>query len=129
MAGDFIPINLNFTSIFDQLPNQDSGVVNISNVDTIENAVNKVKTALNMMPLDGSDYVPSDITSHTLKLLGKDVWGGKVGASIRLASTGGKIVAKVEAKLKQRILQTLSSVVYISFDFVLYKYILSYFSF
>ena len=102
--------------------------MNISNVDTIENAVNKVKTALNMMPLDGSDYVPSDITSHTLKLLGKDVWGGKVGASIRLASTGGKIVAKVEAKLKQRILQTLSSVVYISFDFVLYKYILSYFS-
>lgn len=100
LAGDFIiPLyNSNFTSIFDQLPNQDSGVVNISNVDTIENAVNKVKTALNMMPLDGSDYVPSDITSHTLKLLGKDVWGGKVGASIRLASTGGKIVAKVEAK-------------------------------
>ena len=52
--------------------------MNISNVDTIENAVNKVKTALNMMPLDGSDYVPSDITSHTLKLLGKDVWGGKL---------------------------------------------------
>lgn len=100
LAGDFIiPLyNSNFTSIFDQLPNQDSGVVNISNVDTIENAVNKVKTALNMMPLDGSDYVRSDITSHTLKLLGKDVWGGKVGASIRLASTGGKIVAKVEAK-------------------------------
>lgn len=100
LAGDFIiPLyNSNFTSIFDQLPNQDSGVVNISNVNTIENAVNKVKTALNMMPLDGSDYVPSDITSHTLKLLGKDVWGGKVGASIRLASTGGKIVAKVEAK-------------------------------
>ncbi|RCK60663.1 Coatomer subunit gamma [Candida viswanathii] len=100
LAGDFIiPLyNSNFTAIFDQLPNQDSGVVNISNADTIENAVTKLRNVLNMLPLDGSDYVPSDTTSHTLKLLGKDAWGGKVGASIRLAATGGKIVAKVEAR-------------------------------
>ncbi|EMG47758.1 SEC21 Coatomer subunit gamma [Candida maltosa Xu316] len=99
-AGDFItPLyNSNFTAIFDQLPHQDSGVVNISNVDTIENAVSKLKVSLNMLPLDGSDYVPSDATSHTLKLLGKDAWNGKVGASIRLAATGGKIVGKVEVK-------------------------------
>lgn len=100
LAGDFIiPLyNSNFTAVFDQLSNVESGVVNISNVETIENAVNKLRNVLNMLPLDGSDYVPSDSTSHTLKLLGKDAWGGKVGASIRLAATGGKIVAKVETR-------------------------------
>lgn len=100
LAGDFIiPLyNSNFTAVFDQLPNVESGVVNISNVDTIENAVTKLRGVLNMLPLDGSDYVPSDSTSHTLKLLGKDVWNGKVGVSIRLAATGGKIVAKVESR-------------------------------
>ena len=100
LAGDFIiPLyNSNFTAVFDQLSNVESGVVNISNVETIENAVTKLRNVLNMLPLDGSDYVPSDSTSHTLKLLGKDAWGGKVGASIRLAATGGKIVAKVETR-------------------------------
>lgn len=100
LAGDFIiPLyNSNFTAVFDQLSNVESGVVNISNVETIENAVTKLRNVLNMLPLDGSDYVPSDSTSHTLKLLGKDAWGGKVGSSIRLAATGGKIVAKVETR-------------------------------
>jgi coatomer protein complex subunit gamma len=50
------------------------------------------------MPLEGSDYVPADSTSHILKLLGKDVWGGKVAVSVRLALTGGKVVAKLETR-------------------------------
>ncbi|KAM9916123.1 hypothetical protein OXX59_010214, partial [Metschnikowia pulcherrima] len=63
-----------------------------------ENAVTKLVRTFNSMPLDGSDYVPSDTSSHVLKILGKDVWGGKVGAQIRLASTGGKVVAKLQVK-------------------------------
>lgn len=99
-AGDFIqPLyNSNFSSIFDQLPDEESSVVTISGVTTLENAVVKVTKTLNSLPLDGSDYVPSDATSHVLKLLGKDLWGGKVGAQVRLAVTGGKVVAKVQVK-------------------------------
>lgn len=100
LSGDFtIPLyNSNFTSVFDQLPNYESAVKTIKKVDTIENAVSKLKGTLCMMALDGSDYVPSDSTSHNLKLLGKDVWGGKVACSIRLALTSGKVVAKLEVK-------------------------------
>ena len=98
--GDFIsPLyNSNFTSIFDQLPSEESFVVNLTNAKTLENAAIKLKSNLNMMPLDGSDYVPSDATSHVLKLLGKDLWGGKVGVSVRLALAGGKVVAKLQVK-------------------------------
>lgn len=100
VPGDFIiPLyNSNFTSVFDQLPAEESFVVNLSNVKTLENAVIKLKTNLNMMPLDGSDYVPSDTTSHVLKLLGKDLWGGKVAVLVRLALAGGKVVAKLQVK-------------------------------
>ncbi|GEQ69128.1 hypothetical protein JCM33374_g2799 [Metschnikowia sp. JCM 33374] len=98
--GDFItPLyNSNFTTVFEQLPFEDSSVITVSGVTTIENAVKKLLKTFNSMPLDGSDYVPSDTTSHVLKAWGKDVWGGKVGAQIRLASTGGKVVAKLQVK-------------------------------
>ncbi|KAK7677301.1 hypothetical protein QCA50_019728 [Cerrena zonata] len=98
--GDFIiPLyNSNFTAIFDQLEFEDSSVVTISGVKSLENAVTKLTKNLNSLPLDGSDYVPSDATSHVLKLLGKDLWGGKVGVLVRLAFTGGKVVAKLQAK-------------------------------
>ncbi|CAN3354728.1 coatomer subunit gamma [Diutina catenulata] len=100
LAGDFIlPLyNSNFSSVYDTLPGAETAVVSIRDAPTLETCVTKVKAALNMMPLDGSDYVPSDATSHTIKLLGKDVFGGKVGATVRLAQTGGKIAAKVEAR-------------------------------
>lgn len=99
-AGDFMtPLyNSNFTAIFDTLPEEDSSVVPIHGVSTIENAVSKLKRTLNAMALDGLDYVPSDAASHVLKLLGKDLWGGKVGLHIKLALTGGKVVAKVHVK-------------------------------
>ncbi|ODV80915.1 putative coatomer gamma subunit protein [Suhomyces tanzawaensis NRRL Y-17324] len=100
VSGDFVtPLyNSNFTAIYDALPSYQSSVAHISGADTLENAVTKLKSTLNLLPLDGSDYVPSDSTSHILKLLGKDVWGGKVAVMIRLANSSGKIVAKIEAK-------------------------------
>lgn len=99
-AGDFIQpmYNSNFTTIFDQLPEDEGSVVTIGGVNNLESAINKLKKTLNAMPLDGSDYVPADLTSHVLKLLGKDLWGGKIGALVRLAQTGGKVVAKLLVK-------------------------------
>lgn len=100
VPGDFItPLyNSNFTALFDQLPYEESSVVSVAGAKTVEAAVTKLTQKFNSLPLDGSDYVPSDATSHTLKLLGKDLWGGKVGSSVRLALSGGKVVAKVQVK-------------------------------
>lgn len=99
-VGDFVQqlYNTNFSAVFDQLPESEGSVVTISGAHDLEAAVSKLKSTLNMLPLEGSDYVPADSTSHVLKLLGKDAWGGKVGALVRLAQTGGKVVAKVEVK-------------------------------
>ncbi|SGZ54376.1 CIC11C00000004767 [Sungouiella intermedia] len=99
-AGDFItPLyNSNFSNIFEQLPNEESSVVTITGATNLEGAVNVLTKSLNAMALDGSDYVPADSTSHVLKLLGKDLWNGKVGALVRLAITGGKVVAKLQVR-------------------------------
>lgn len=99
-AGDFIgPLyNSNFSGVFDQFPDEESSVVTISGVSNLEQAVLKLTKNFNAMALDGSDYVPADSTSHVLKLLGKDVWGGKVGVLVRLALTGGRVMAKVQAR-------------------------------
>lgn len=100
LPGDFIsPLyNSNFTSVFDQLPHNASTVITLTGIKSLEAAVERLAKNLGMMPLDGLDYVPADSTSHVLKLLGKDVWGGKVASLVRLASTGGKVVAKLEVK-------------------------------
>lgn len=99
-AGDFIaPLyNSNFSGVFDQFPDEESSVVTVTAVNSLEQAVIKVTKNFNAMALDGSDYVPADSTSHVLKLLGKDVWGGKIGVLVRLALTGGKVMAKVQAR-------------------------------
>lgn len=99
-AGDFIaPLyNSNFSGVFDQFPDEESSVVTVTGVSSLEQAVLKITKNFNAMALDGSDYVPADSTSHVLKLLGKDVWGGKIGVLVRLALTGGKVMAKVQAR-------------------------------
>lgn len=98
--GDFInPLyNPNFTETFDALPYESSFVVNLSSSKTLENAANRLKSVTNTMPLEASDYIKSDETSHILKLLGKDVWGGKVALFARMAMSGGKVVSKIQVK-------------------------------
>lgn len=100
VAGDFIfPLyNPNFTALFDELPGEDSTVVTVSGVSTIESAAVILSKAFSCMALDGTDYVPSDSTAHVLKLLGKDVWGGKVAIQLRMALRGALVVAKIEVK-------------------------------
>lgn len=100
VAGDFIfPLyNPNFTALFDELPGEDSTVVTVSGVSTIESAAVVLSKAFSCMALDGTDYVPSDSTAHVLKLLGKDVWGGKVAIQLRMALRGALVVAKIEVK-------------------------------
>lgn len=109
--GDFVsPLyNSNFSSLYDQLPEPSNSVVTLKGVNTLEKAVTQIIKKLNLLPLDGSDYIPSDSTSHVLKLLGKDVWGGKVGTLVRLALTDNKIYAKFEVRVENEFLSGMVS--------------------
>lgn len=107
-VGDFVtPLfvnttngaNNNFTAIYDLLPHYDSRVVPLQGISTITDAVQRVKKLLNMSALEGSEFVLNEsVTSHQLKLYGRDVWGGKVGVLVSLALSGSRVVAKVEAR-------------------------------
>lgn len=102
LPGDFItPLyNSNFDNIFDQLPYGDSTVIQLKGIKSLENAITKLREELNMLPLDGTEFVPSDSNSHIVKFFGKDIWGGKVGILVRLALTNNKLVAKLQVKVE-----------------------------
>ncbi|KAI9891382.1 MAG: Coatomer subunit gamma-2 [Vezdaea aestivalis] len=72
----------------------------LSGVKSIIDATEQLAKALSLQPLDGTD-VPVNTTTHTLKLFGKTLTGGKVVAHIKMAfsiKTGvtTKIVARSE---------------------------------
>lgn len=89
----------NFTAIYEQLPNYTKAVVTISGTATINDAVQKIKKILNLLPLEGSEFVLNDtINKHELKLYGKDILGGKVGVKVALVLARSEVTAQVEAK-------------------------------
>ena len=50
----------------------------------LKDAIEQLAKALSLQPLDGSDVALSTST-HTLKLYGKSVFGGKVAALVKMA--------------------------------------------
>ena len=62
---------------------------------TATDATEQLSKTLSLQPLDGTD-VPINTTTHTLKLFGKTITGGRVVANIRLAcSTKGVVTSKI----------------------------------
>lgn len=60
-----------------------------------------------MQPVDGSD-VPINQSTHTLKLLGKSVGGGRVVANIRLAySSKSGVTTKIVVRSEEENVATL----------------------
>lgn len=56
---------------------------------------------LALQPLEGSD-VPVNTTTHTLKLLGKTVNGGRVVASVRMAfSSKSGVTTKIQIRSEE----------------------------
>ncbi|KAL2209207.1 coatomer subunit gamma-2 [Sarocladium strictum] len=56
----------------------------LSGMKSIAEATEQLAQALSLQPLEGTD-VPVNTSTHTLKLLGKSVSGGRVVASVRMA--------------------------------------------
>ncbi|RAL61846.1 hypothetical protein DID88_002909 [Monilinia fructigena] len=67
----------------------------LSGVKSIADATEQLTKTLSLQPLDGTD-VPINTTTHTLKLFGKTVTGGRVVANIRMAySSKSGVTSKI----------------------------------
>ncbi|KAL2121942.1 hypothetical protein VTJ04DRAFT_2397 [Mycothermus thermophilus] len=77
----------NFAHVWEQVGAQGEEAeetLQLSNVKSIAEATEQLAKALSLQPLEGTD-VPVNQTTHTLKLLGKTVNGGRVVANVRMA--------------------------------------------
>ncbi|KAI7498354.1 Coatomer, gamma subunit [Hortaea werneckii] len=73
----------------------------LSNAKSLSEAVELLVKTLGMQPLEGTDVVLTPST-HTLKLYGKSLAGGKVAASVRMAfSAKSGVTVKISARSEE----------------------------
>nr|OQO25531.1 hypothetical protein B0A51_06569 [Rachicladosporium sp. CCFEE 5018]OQO26035.1 hypothetical protein B0A51_06720 [Rachicladosporium sp. CCFEE 5018] len=94
-----------FDAIWSSLPSDDENVaeetLQLSGAKSIAEAVESLVKVLSMQPLEGSEVALSNST-HTLRLYGKSVTGGKVAVSIRMAySAKSGVTVKVEGRSEE----------------------------
>jgi coatomer protein complex subunit gamma len=64
-------------------------------------ATEQLTKTLSLQPLEGTD-VPVNQTTHTLKLLGKTVNGGRVAANVRMAySSKSGVTTKITVRSEE----------------------------
>ena len=98
-----------FDNIWSGLPVEDeaSETLQLSNAKSISDAVELLVGALGMQPLEGTEVALSTST-HTLKLYGKSVTGGKVASTVRMAYSAARgVTVKITARSEQEGLATL----------------------
>ncbi|PQE23319.1 hypothetical protein CJF32_00011383 [Rutstroemia sp. NJR-2017a WRK4] len=75
----------------------------LSGVKSIADATEQLTKTLSLQPLEGTD-VPVNNTTHTLKLFGKTVTGGKVVANIRMAySSKSGVATKIVVRVAKMV--------------------------
>lgn len=73
----------------------------LSSMKGIADATEQLTKTLSLQPVDGTD-VPVNQTTHTLKLLGKTVSGGRVVASVRMAySSKSGVTTKITVRSEE----------------------------
>ncbi|KAF2788621.1 coatomer subunit gamma [Melanomma pulvis-pyrius CBS 109.77] len=91
-----------FDNVWEQA-NGDSAVetLQLSNMKSIADATEQLTKTLSLQPLEGTDIALSAST-HTLKLYGKTITGGKVAAKIRMAFSGKTgVTMKIEVRSEE----------------------------
>jgi len=97
-AGNFDGI---YNSISSDEEHEAEETLQLSNAKSIAEAVEGLAKNLSMQPLDGTEVVLSPST-HTLKLYGKSVAGGKVAAQVRMAySAKSGVTLKITARSEE----------------------------
>ncbi|KAF4548590.1 Adaptin N terminal region-containing protein 4 [Elsinoe fawcettii] len=94
-----------FDGIYSALPSDEEHVgeetLQLSNAKSIAEAVEALVKNLGMQPLEGSEVALSPST-HTLRLYGKSVVGGKVAAQVRMAySAKSGVTVKIQARSEE----------------------------
>ncbi|KXT08001.1 hypothetical protein AC579_5167 [Pseudocercospora musae] len=92
-----------FDNIFSGLPleTEASETLQLSNAKSITEAVEMLVKTLGMQPLEGTEVALSTST-HTLKLYGKSVTGGKVASTVRMAySAKSGVTVKITARSEE----------------------------
>ncbi|KAF4124537.1 coatomer subunit gamma [Geosmithia morbida] len=73
----------------------------LSGMKSIADATEQLAKALSLQPVDGTD-VPINQNTHTLKLMGKSVLGGRVVATVRMAfSSKSGVTTKITARSEE----------------------------
>jgi len=92
-----------FDNIFSSISadQESSETLQLSNAKSISDAVELLVKALGMQPLEGTEIALSTST-HTLKLYGKSVTGGKVASTVRMAySAKSGVTVKITARSEE----------------------------
>ncbi|KKY24752.1 putative coatomer subunit [Phaeomoniella chlamydospora] len=78
-----------------------SETLQLSNIKSISDATEQLSAILSLQPLDGTDIALSN-TTHTLKLYGKTVLGGKVASLVKMAySAKSGVTVKVSVRAEE----------------------------
>ncbi|KAK7743822.1 coatomer subunit gamma [Cytospora paraplurivora] len=94
----------NFAHVWEQVGaagEEADETLQLSGMKSIAEATEQLSKALSLQPLEGTD-VPLNQTTHTLKLLGKSVSGGRVVANVRMAySVKSGVTTKITVRAEE----------------------------
>lgn len=94
----------NFAHLWEQIGaagEEAEETLQLSGMKSIAEATEQLAKTLSLQPLEGTD-VPVNQTTHTLKLLGKSVNGGKVVSNIRMAySAKSGVTTKITVRAEE----------------------------
>ena len=100
-AGDYVKSSFtgNFSATFDELPCEEVAVFNIQEDLSIQEVVDKIILNSSCLPVESTQFAPSDSNSHTLKLFGKSaLTGSKVALQIKMIKSSKGLALKVHGK-------------------------------
>ncbi|CAK7245355.1 MAG: coatomer subunit gamma [Sporothrix thermara] len=94
----------NFSHLWEQIGasgEESEETLQLSGVKSIADATEQLAKTLSLQPLEGTD-IPMSQTTHTLKLLGKTINGGRVVANVRMAfSAKSGVTTKVTVRSEE----------------------------
>ncbi|KAK5084295.1 coatomer subunit gamma [Lithohypha guttulata] len=72
----------------------------LSNIKSLTDATEQLASTLSMQPLEGTDVVLSNAT-HTLKLYGKSIKGGRVAGLVKMAFAKSGLTVKISVRAEE----------------------------
>lgn len=100
-AGDYIKGAFvgNFSACFDELPHSEVAVYNIKENISLQDIVDRLVVNTSCLPLENTQFAPSDSNTHTLKLFGKSVMSGaRIALVVRMIKSSKGIALKAEGR-------------------------------